>query len=130
MNDERPEITQEEKDAARRLMDAVNIHVDASRASGREKPGWVAIKLSDGRSPTGDLYDEQKDAARFNAYDPNVFFLKVGKMPIGFREALLQLQQHRQARRAGVVFHREVVVLPQLSELLRPHLPRTMRGLD
>jgi len=126
---ERGEITQEEQDAAKYLMDAVNIHVEASRASGREKPGWVAIRLIDGKSPTGDLYDTQKDAARHNQYDSNVFFLKVGKAPIGFREALIVLQLNRQARKNNVVFHHETVVSPQLSEMLQKMMPRTMRGL-
>ena len=126
---ERQEITQEEKDAARFLMDAVNLHVDASRASGREKPGWVAIRLHDGKSPDGTLYDSQKDAARFNSYDSHVFFLKVGKAPIGFREALVVLQLNRQARKRGVVFHHETVVSPQLTEMLQKMMPRTMRGL-
>ena len=129
MTKERGEITQEEQDAAKYLMDAVNIHVEASRASGREKPGWVAIRLIDGKSPTGDLYDTQKDAARHNQYDSNVFFLKVGKAPIGFREALIVLQLNRQARKNNVVFHHETVVSPQLSEMLQKMMPRTMRGL-
>ena len=129
MSEERKEITQEEKDAARFLMDAVNLHVDASRASGRDKPGWVAIRLRDGKSPDGTLYDSQKDAARFNSYDSNVFFLKVGKAPIGFREALIVLQLNRQARKNNVVFHHETVVSPQLSEMLQKMMPRTMRGL-
>lgn len=116
MNDEAPKISTEESDAAKYLMDAVNIHVQASRASGREKPGWVAIRLSDGKSPTGDLYDTQSDAARFNLYDSNVFFVKVGKDTMGFREALLQLRVNRQARARGIVFHRETVVAPMMIE--------------
>jgi hypothetical protein len=129
MTDRPREITKEEEDAAKRLMDAVNIHVEASRASGREKPGWVAIRLADGTSPTGDLYDTQKDAARHNQYDSNVFFLKVGKAHIGFREALVVLQLNRQARKNNVVFHHETVVSPQLNEMLQKMIPRTMRGL-
>lgn len=129
MNDERPKITTEESDAAKRMMDSINIHVQASRASGREKPGWVAIRLSDGKSPTGDLYDNRSDAIRYHGHDSNVFYVKVGKDTIGFREALLVLQQNRQARKAGVVFQREQVVMPNLTELLAPYLPRTMEGL-
>jgi hypothetical protein len=120
MNDE---VTTEESDAAKYMMDAVNLHVQASRASGREKPGWVAIRLADGKSPTGDLYDTQKDAARFNLYDSNVFFLKVGKDTMGFREALTVLRLNRQARKAGVVFTRETVVSPMLAENLRGFFP-------
>lgn len=129
MNDERPMIKPEESDAAKRMMDAINIHVQASRASGREKPGWVAIRLSDGTSPTGDLYDSRSDAVRYHGHDSYVFYVKVGKDTIGFREALLVLQQNRQARNMGVVFQREQVVMPNLSELLTPYLPRTLEGL-
>jgi hypothetical protein len=113
------EITTAESDAAKYMMDAVNIHVQASRANGREKPGWVAIRLHDGKSPTGDLYDNQKDAARFNGNDSNIFYLKVGKDTMGFREALTVLRLNRQARKNGVVFTRETVVTPMLSENLR-----------
>jgi hypothetical protein len=116
MTDEKPELTREESDAAKYLMDAVNLHVQASRASGREKPGWVAIRLADGKSPTGDLYDTQQDAARFNLHDSNVFYVKVGKDTMGFREALLQLRVNRQARKNGVVFTRETVVPPMMIE--------------
>lgn len=124
MTDEQPELTREESDAAKYLMDAVNIHVQASRASGREKPGWVAIRLQDGKSPTGDLYDTQKDAARFNLHDSNVFFLKVGKDTMGFREALLMLRVNRQARKNNVTFTRETVVPPMMIE----DLNKLLRG--
>lgn len=123
-------ITQEESDAAKRVMDAVNIHVQASRASGRENPGLVAIRLSDGRSPTGDLYDNWEDAGRLTHYDPNVFFIKVGKTTMSFRAALIQLQVNRMAKARGVVLHRNPVVVPQLSELLAGLTPRTLRGLN
>jgi hypothetical protein len=129
MTDERPKITPQESDATKYMMDAVNIHVQASRASGREKPGWVAIRLLDGKSPSGDLYDTRSDAIRFNGHDSNVFYVKVGKDTISFREALLVLQQNRQARGMGVVFQREQVVMPNLTELLAPYLPRTLEGL-
>lgn len=133
MTDEQPQnrpVTQEEIDAARYLMDAVNLHVQASRASGREKPGLVAIRLSDGKSPDGNLYDSWEEAARFTHYDPDVFFIRVGKTSIPFRAALLQLQMNRMARKRGVVLHRNPVVVPQLSELMAKLLPRTLRGLN
>lgn len=133
MNDEVPsrgEVTQEEIDAARYLMDAVNLHVQASRASGRETPGLVAIRLSDGKSPTGDLYDTWDDAARMTHYDPNVFFVKVGKDSMPFKAALLQLQMNRMAKARGVVLHRNPVVTPQLTELMSGLLPRTLKGLN
>ena|SRR6266545_3918725 len=133
MTDERPQdrpVTQEEIDAARYLMDAVNLHVQASRAAGRETPGFVAIRLSDGKSPTGDLYDNRLDAIRHNLHDANIFYVKVGKMTMSFREALIVLQMNRMARANGVVFANEAVVAPQLTELMRPFIGRTLRGLD
>lgn len=123
-------VTQEEIDAARYLMDAVNIHVQASRELGRETPGYVAVRLSDGKSPTGDLYDNRGDAIRHNLHDANLFYVKVGKDTMAFREALLVLQMHRMARKNGVVFANEEVVTPQLTELMRPFLGRTLRGLN
>jgi hypothetical protein len=124
------DVTQEEIDAAKRLMDAVNLHVQASRASGRDRPGLVAIRLSDGRSPTGDMYDSWEEAGRFTHYDPNVFFIKVGKDTIPFRAALLQLQMNRMAKARGTVLHRNPVVTPQLTELMAGLIPRTLRGLN
>jgi len=123
-------FTQEEVDAARYLMDAVNIHVQASRASGRENPGYVAIRLSDGKSPTGDLYDNRRDAIRHNLHDANLFYVKVGKDTMAFREALVVLQMNRMARKNGVVFANEEVVTPQLTELMKPFIGRTLRGLN
>lgn len=133
MPDEKPEerpVTQEEIDAAKYLMDAVNLHVQASRAVGRERPGLVAIRLSDGKSPTGDLYDSYADAVRLTGHDPSVFFLRVGKDSMPFRAALLQLQMHRMAYKRGVIFHQHAVVLPHLTELVSGFLPRTLRGLN
>lgn len=133
MPDSKPEerpVTQEEIDAAKYLMDAVNLHVQASRASGREKPGLVAIRLEDGKSPTGDLYDSWADAVRLTGHDPRVFFITVGKDTMPFRAALLQLQMHRMAYKRGVIFHQEAVILPQLTELVAGFLPRTLKGLN
>jgi len=133
MNDEAPKergFTQEESDAAKYLMDAVNIHVQASRASGRTVPGYVAVRLSDGKSPTGVLYDNRRDAIRHNLHDANMFYVKVGKATMSFREALIVLQMNRMARKNGVVFANEEVVAPQLTELMRPFIGRTLRGLN
>lgn len=133
MSGEQPQertVTQEEIDAARYLMDAVNIHVQASRELGRDRPGLVAIRLADGKSPTGDLYDSWDDAGRHTHYDPNVFFIKVGKDTMGFKEALLLLQMNRMAKARGVVLHQNPVVTPQLTELMAGLIPRTLKGLN
>jgi hypothetical protein len=123
-------ITQEEIDAARHLADAVNLHVQATLAENRDRPGYVAIRLSDGKSPDGVLYDSRRDAARHHMYEPATMFVKVGKETMPFREALIVLQMNRRAFKNGVVFSEEEVVTPHLTELLLPYLGRTLRGLN
>lgn len=130
MTDRPREITQEEESAARRLADAVNLHVHAQLAGGvRDKPGFVAVRLSDGRSPDGVLYDSRTDAARHHRHEGGVFYVRVGAETIPFREALIVLQMARMAYKRGVVFAETEVLAPQLSELMNPLIPRTLRGL-
>lgn len=117
MNDEKPaEIDMADWDAARRLGDAVNIHVMASLETGRDRPGFVAIRLSDGRSPDGALYDTRADCTR---HQPNrdIFPCKVGKDTISAEEAWMILKFARQGFSNGVVFTDEAPVMPQLPEL-------------
>jgi hypothetical protein len=129
MNDE---VTQEERDSASRMKEAVNLHVSALLAEDgeRERPGYVAIQLSDGRSPDGVLYDSRRDAARHNKHNDNICFIKVGREMMGDRESLIVLQMNRAARKRGVIFSEEEVIVPQLTELMNPFIPRTLRGLD
>lgn len=127
--DETP--TQEELDAARRMADAVNLHVHAALAENRDRPGYVAIRLSDGRSPDGVLYDTRRDAARHNLNDRAAFYVKVGKDTMPAREALVVLKLARLAFERGVVFAEEEVVTPHLTELLkRAHILTPLRGQD
>ena len=120
----------EESDAAQRMMDAVNLHVSAMLAGlDRTTPGYVAIRLSDGRSPDGILYDSRKDAARHQS-DQGVTFVKVGRESMGFREALIVLQMNRRAYKAGEIFTEQEVIATQLSELMLPFIPRTLKGLS
>ena len=124
------EATDEEWDAARRMADAVNLHVavqNAQMGNGRERPGYVAIRLSDGRSPDGKLYDTRKDAARHQA-DPWNFYVRVGRESMSPREAWIVLNHSRAAKRRGVVFSEEEVITPQRLELVRGVIPRTFRG--
>lgn len=125
MTDEKPEdVPMELWDAARRMMDAVNLHTLASIADGRDRPGYVAIRLEDGRSPDGVLYDTRKDAARHQS-DPKNFYVKVGKMSMSAREAVVALKFARMALSAGIVFAEEDPQLPQLSEFIpRGNFPR------
>jgi hypothetical protein len=125
VSDEKPkDVPVELWDAARRMMDAHNLHMLAMVAENRDRPGYVAIRLEDGRSPDGVLYDTRKDAARHQS-DPKNFYVKVGKMSMSSREAVAVLKFARQALAAGVVFAEEEPILPQLSELApRGNFPR------
>lgn len=128
---ERKEITQEETDAAQRMADAVNLHVLALMAEGgtRDHPPFVAIRLSDGRSPDGVLYETRADMFRHHPHERALFAVKVGRETMPFREAVIVLQMARMAYKRGVIFSEEDVVTPHLSELMAPFIPRTLRGL-
>jgi len=124
------EATPEEWAAAQRLADAVNLHVLAQNAellSGRTKSGYVAIRLEDGRSPDGILYDTRADAAR-HQLDPWCFYVKVGRETMQPKEAWVVLNYARMAKKKGVVFSEEEVILPQRLELVQGLIPRTFRG--
>lgn len=125
--------TPEEWDAAKRMADAVNLHVLAHRAqlgNGRDTPGFVAIRLEDGRSPDGVLYDTRRDAARhWPPYPNGMCYVKIGRSDMSVKEALVVLMLHRQAFRNGVVFSEEEIVVPHRLELARPFIPRTLRGV-
>ena len=128
------DVTQEETDAAKRLAEAVNLHVNALSAegSGRERPGYVAIRLLDGKpaDESNPLYDSRADATRHNTFSPAVCYVKVGRDTMPTSEALIVLQMNRMAYKRGVVFSEEEVIVPQLSELMKPFIPRTLRGLE
>ena len=124
-----PEPTPADIDAAQRMADAVNLHCSVQRAELRDRPGYVAINLSDGRSPDGVLYDTRRDAARHNIHDLNVFFVRVGRDSMSPGEALIVLRFNRQARSRGVIFSEEEVVTPQMTELIpRAFVRRRLTG--
>lgn len=114
--------TQEEKDSAQRLCDAVNVHVEAvgSEAFGK----YVAIRLEDGRSVDGALYDTRADAVRHTPHDPWCFYVKVHPGGIQPREAWVVLGYARQAKKNGVVFQSEEPIVPMMTELAGPWLAR------
>jgi hypothetical protein len=116
--------TQEEKDAVQRLCDAVNIHVQA--LGGEAFGKYVAIRLEDGRSPDGALYDTRADAVRHNLDDPWCFYVKVSPGGIEPREAWVVLGYARQAKKSGVVFQNEEPIVPMRMELAAPWLGRQM----
>ena len=111
----KPELaSQEEWDAAQRLADAVNLHVQAQGDAAYGK--YVAVRLSDGRSD-GNLYDTRRDAARHQVDDPWCFYVKVNPGGIQLKEAWVVLGYARQAKRSGVVFSEEEAIVPQRLEL-------------
>jgi hypothetical protein len=122
---------QELADAAQRMAEAVNLHVlaIAAEGSGRDQPGYVAIRLSDGRSPDGTLYDTRREAALRHRFEGGVCYIRVGRDSMPIREAVIVLQMHRMAYKRGVVFAEEDVVVPQMTELMRPFIPNTLKGL-
>jgi hypothetical protein len=127
-------VTEEEKNAAQRLADAVNLHVVAlsMEGTGRDRPAYIAVRLHDGRpaDPANPLYDSRADATRHHKFTLGVFFVKVGRETMPLNEALIVLQMNRMAFKRGVVFTEEEVVAPQLTELMNPFIPRTLRGLQ
>lgn len=126
-------ITQDERDAAKRMAEAVNLHVTvlATEGSGRDRPGYVAIRLEDGRpaDSKNPLYDSRADATRHHRFSPEVCYVRVGRETMPVNEALVVLQMHRMAYKRGVIFTEEEVIVPQLVELSRPFIPRTFRGI-
>lgn len=128
------EVTQEETDSAKRLAEAVNLHVSALMAegTGRERPGFIAVRLEDGKpaDEANPLYDSRADATRHHIHNTNVFYVKIGRDTMPISEALIVLQMNRMARKRGVIFTEEEVIVPQLPELMQPFIPRTLRGLN
>lgn len=124
------EFPQELVDAANRMRDAVNLHVVAGTLGIRERHlQWLAIRLEDGRSD-GEVYETRKDAVRHTMNkSKGWFYVKVGVDSMGEREAIIVLQQARQAFAKGVVFAEEEVITPMLSELLKPFIPNTIHKL-
>jgi len=132
MTDFAPQLTRGETDAARRVMDAVNLHYQARLASAAQgaPPQFVAIRLRDGRGDNV-LYDSRQDAVNAKCNHPDeYFYVKVGVDMMPFREAVIVLMHHRQAYAAGVRFGAEAPVTPQLTELLHHSIPRTLAALD
>jgi hypothetical protein len=122
-----PGFPQELIDAANRMRDAVNLHVVAGALGVRERHlQWVAINLDDGRSD-GEVYETREDAVRHtHNKHKGWFYVKVGVESMGEREALITLQMARQAYKKGVVFAEEAPIVPHLSELMTPFIPKTL----
>jgi hypothetical protein len=119
--------TAEEQSACQRLCDAVNLHWDALGAEAHGK--YVAIRLEDGRSPDGVLYDTRADAVRHQRNDPWCFYVKVNPGGIRPREAWVVLGYARQAKQSGVIFAEEEAIVPHRLELGGSWLARQRAAL-
>lgn len=109
-------VTPEEWDVARRVADAVNIHITANP----DARGFVACRMDDGRS-NGDLYDTRKDAVRHHmkaGQESNYFYVKVTPDGLTPRAAWVLVVAFRRLRDAGIRPDHEDVQLPQRRELL------------
>lgn len=121
--------SQEDWDAARRCAEAVNVHVAAYREhlkQGRGKPGFVAIRLDDGRSPDGVMYDTRREATRHQPpYPRGMMYVKVQPEFMTPKLALIQLKGCRYSFERGVVFTEEEIVFPHRLEDLSTMVPAT-----
>lgn len=115
------------EDAAKRMADAVNIHVSVARWTDRTQPGFVAIRLDSGSSPDGVLYDSRAEATRHNQHVQGLAFIQVKRDTMSLREAIIVLQMHRKAYKMGVQFTEEEIIVPQLPELMNPFIPNTLK---
>jgi hypothetical protein len=109
-------VTPEEWDTARRVSDAVNLHIAADENS----RGFVACRMDDGRS-NGSLYDTRSDAVRHHlagGQESNYLYLKVTPGGMSPREAWVMVVAFRRLRDAGIRPDHEDTVLPQRRELL------------
>lgn len=118
-----------EWDAAQRCAESVNVHVAVYREhlrQGRDRPGFVAIRLSDGRSPDHVLYDTRREATRHQPpYPDGMMYVKIMPTDMTPRMALAVLKIHRQAFEKGVVFTEEEIVLPHRLEDVQSMIPTT-----
>lgn len=118
-----------EWDAAQRCAAEVNAHVAVYREhlkQGRSAPGFIAIRLADGRSPDHVLYDTRREATKHQPpYPDGMMYVKIAPTDMTPRMALIVLKAHRHAFEKGVVFTEEEIVLPHRLEDLRTLIPGT-----
>ena len=85
-------------DAAKRMADAVNLHI-AALGFGAFKQ-WVAVALADGRS-NGTLYETRRDAVRHQMDPERCAFVKVPPSRMNTCGAEAYLEFCRRAQAAG-----------------------------
>ncbi|MEU9048382.1 hypothetical protein AB0D63_43340 [Kitasatospora sp. NPDC048343] len=109
-------VTPEEWDTARRVSDAVNLHI----AADPDARGYVACRMDDGRSDNA-LYDTRGDAVRHHmkaGQESNYFYVKVTPDGLTPKAAWVLVVAFRKLRDAGIRPDHEDVQLPQRRELL------------
>lgn len=107
----------------------MNLHTAVYREhlrQGLDKPGFVAIRLHDGRSPDNVLYDTRREATRHQPpYPHGMMYVKVRPYSMSPRSALIVLKAHRYSFERGAVFTEEEIVIPQRLEDLSSMVPST-----
>jgi hypothetical protein len=96
------ETDMETLDAARRVVEAIDLHLIAAKTAGSAMDAvdrWVAFRLSDGVSD-GALYDTKDEAMRFapkmlGAFDTQCFYVPVPLTGMPIKEALHYLRLMR-----------------------------------
>jgi hypothetical protein len=112
-------MTPEEWDVARRVSDAVNLHISVNE----QARGWVACRMDTGESD-GSLYDTRSDAVRHQKNESFCFYLKVQPGGMTAKQAWVNVVAFRKLRDAGIRPDHEDVTLPQRAELMRHVAPR------
>lgn len=113
-------VTPEEWDVARRVSDAVNLHI----AVNENARGFVACRMDTGHSD-GTLYDTRTQAVRHQKSDESYYFyVKVQPGGLQPKEAWTLVVAFRELRAAGIRPDHEDVTIPQRSELLTHVAPR------
>jgi hypothetical protein len=116
------QVTPEEWDVARRVSDAMNLHLHVNPSA----RGWIACRMDDGRS-NGDLYEKRSDAVRHHmkaGEESFYFYLKVHPGGMAPKEAWVMVVYFRSLRDKGIRPDHEEVVMPHRAELLAPVAPR------
>lgn len=127
-----PAIAPELRDSARRMADAVNVHVSVANALNERIAAYVAIKLEDGRPLSGNpMFSTRQEAVNaVKNLSRGWCFVKVGADTMQENEAVVVLQLNRQAFAAGMVFGHEIPNIPLRIEDAALYIPKTIKGLN
>jgi len=115
-------VTPEEWDVARRVSDAVNLHLAVNPAA----RGFVACRMDTGHS-NGDLYDTRSDAVRHHmkaGEESFYFYVKLHPGGMNPKEAWVMVVYFRALRDKGIRPDHEEAIMPQRAELLKHVAPR------